>query len=330
MIPANGMVVRWVVCILVLLPPLAIGKDKKQQEAEALLAKARELSDIRCQGCPPFRMRARVRLFELPAGAAEGTYAVFWESPEKWREEINIAGYTELRVGLGERVFVKRSIRFQPYRVNMLGVVLDLRTRIALPQAAKVTRIEKRSISETDCRCVAFRVGESRGNELCFLAAEGTLCEVRGSSDRSEYSNYGPVAGKLFPRLIRLYVGDQLLDELTVGELTRVPSHDAALFIPPVGPEVQETCQNPEPMRLVKNPRPELPFGMYGAFRGIVYVVVGTDGRAHNPTIVWPSDARFGVVLLKLAAEWRFRPASCAGIPVEASATLELEYHRTR
>jgi hypothetical protein len=329
MIPTNGMVARWVVCIVMLLPLLAVGKDKKQQEGEALLTKARELSNIRCQGCPPFKMKARVHLFELAGGPGEGTYTVFWESPGKWRDEIDIAGYTELRVAQAERVFVKRSIRFQPYRVNLLREMVELPTRIALPQAAKVVSIEKCSISGAECRCVAYRVGESRVTELCFLVGDGTLCEVRQPTDRIEYSDYGPVGGMVFPRLVRLYVSERLFNELTLEEFTCAPSHDAALFIPPVGPDVQETCQNPEPMRPAKERRAELPYGMSGAFRGFIYFVVGTDGRAHNPTVIWTSDLRFGAVLLKLVPEWRFHPASCAGVPVETSATLEYEYYGT-
>src|SRR4030042_2049882 len=93
-------------------PSALQARDDKRQAAEALLAKARELSDIRCEGCPPFRLVARVR-FSLPnVVQSDGEYVLLWASHEQWREEMRFPDFTQQTYGSRLKVWRVRSISY--------------------------------------------------------------------------------------------------------------------------------------------------------------------------------------------------------------------------
>jgi TonB family protein len=53
-----------------------------------------------------------------------------------------------------------------------------------------------------------------------------------------------------------------------------------------------------------------------------VSFIVGTDGRVHSPLILeglGPSEDR---IVLDAVRSWRYRPATCNGIPTEAEGTI--------
>ena len=54
-----------------------------------------------------------------------------------------------------------------------------------------------------------------------------------------------------------------------------------------------------------------------------VSFIVGTDGRVHSPFILESAGLREDRRVLSAVRSWRYRPATCNGVPTEAEAKVE-------
>lgn len=82
------------------------------------------------------------------------------------------------------------------------------------------------------------------------------------------------------------------------------------------------TCENtaaPEPLA---TPEPLLADGKPGG-RIVISFIIGTDGRVHSPLILQTSDEIHDAIVLTAVRSWKFRPATCNGVPAESDGTVE-------
>ncbi len=82
------------------------------------------------------------------------------------------------------------------------------------------------------------------------------------------------------------------------------------------------TCENtavPEPLA---TPEPLLADGESGA-RIVISFIIGIDGQVHSPLILQTSDEVHDSILLTAVRSWKFRPATCNGMPAESDGTVE-------
>jgi hypothetical protein len=80
-------------------------------------------------------------------------------------------------------------------------------------------------------------------------------------------------------------------------------------------------CEASRPPEALATPDPLLDATGEPA-RITVSFIVGTDGRVHSPLILQglgPSEDR---VVLGVVSSWRYRPATCNGVPTEAEAKI--------
>ncbi len=64
---------------LTLIAPLSVAENKTE-EAAALVARAKQLSDIRAADSPPFRLKANIMIVSDDGGSDKGTYVETWAS----------------------------------------------------------------------------------------------------------------------------------------------------------------------------------------------------------------------------------------------------------
>jgi hypothetical protein len=73
--------------------------DNKQQESAALIMRAKQLSDLRAEGSPAFRLKVRFKITKDNSTAQEGTYTEVWVSREQcWRETV-LGDFRRTKVG---------------------------------------------------------------------------------------------------------------------------------------------------------------------------------------------------------------------------------------
>src|SRR5277367_4778453 len=69
-----------------------------QKRADALLEKARQLSNIRSPNAPAFRLKATFSFTGRDLETVEGTYTEVWISRSQWRREILVKDFHRIEV----------------------------------------------------------------------------------------------------------------------------------------------------------------------------------------------------------------------------------------
>jgi TonB family protein len=77
--------------------------------------------------------------------------------------------------------------------------------------------------------------------------------------------------------------------------------------------EPPEALATPDPLVAVSNP----------GTRVTVSFIVGTDGRVHSLFILQGIDPAEDGSVLKAVRSWRYRPAKCNGVPIDAEARIQ-------
>jgi len=54
-----------------------------------------------------------------------------------------------------------------------------------------------------------------------------------------------------------------------------------------------------------------------------VSFIIGTDGRIHSPLILESESSTEDSVVLQAVSAWRYRPATCNGVPTEAEGKID-------
>ena len=83
-----------------------------------------------------------------------------------------------------------------------------------------------------------------------------------------------------------------------------------------------ERCEDTHPPEALATPSPLLP-GTEADERLVISFVVGTDGRVHSALVLRGGDSRDDRLVLEVVRRWRYRPATCNGVPTESEAKVE-------
>lgn len=81
-------------------------------------------------------------------------------------------------------------------------------------------------------------------------------------------------------------------------------------------------CEDVQPPRALTTPEPLLA-GARGTMRVKVSFIVGTDGRVRSPLILESAGATGDRRVLQTLRSWRYRPATCNGVPTETEGKVE-------
>ena len=84
----------------------------------------------------------------------------------------------------------------------------------------------------------------------------------------------------------------------------------------------RSACWSAQPPEALATPDPLLE-PPDSSLRISVSFIVGTDGRVHSPFILESAGFREDRRVLNAVRSWRYRPATCNGVPTEAEAKVE-------
>jgi TonB family protein len=81
-------------------------------------------------------------------------------------------------------------------------------------------------------------------------------------------------------------------------------------------------CEDTRPPQALTTPDPLLvPAGAELMVK--VSFIIGTDGRVHSPLILQSAGPAGDRNILRTVRTWRYRPATCNGVPTEAEGKIE-------
>jgi TonB family protein len=321
---------NWVLVLLVLIVSVALA-DNKKQEYNALIARARQLSEIRADGLPPFQMKVSFKIIKKDSTTSEGTYSETWASRDKWRSETVVGDYHRVTVVNGDRSWISNISSDAPIGIGELGFKMEL-PKLFLE---RTDRIRDRERNSRMMRCLETKPGLFGRSALCFDKATGLVAENvqpvargSGSGDRTcTYTDYQPFGERTFPRSIRCSEDHEPVLESTLIELTKVPSPDAALFAPLANGKESVNCRGtPNPPEPIYQSAPVPPRRQNLPYPIVLWLSLGTDGIPTDVKIVRSFDPAFDNAAIEAVRAWRFKPASCDGQPMEVQINVEVNF----
>ena len=96
----------------------------------------------------------------------------------------------------------------------------------------------------------------------------------------------------------------------------------ASQFVDVPHVSARAVCQAVQPPEALTTPDPMLAVAAYGR-RVKVSFIVGTDGRVHSPLILESAGLSGDREVLEVVRSWRYRPATCDGVPTEIEGKVE-------
>jgi hypothetical protein len=318
--------------------------EDQQQKCVALITRASQLQNLMAQDVGPFRLRAHVKLFGLVEGTREGEYLRLALSPEQWFEQVRFPGYSELH-GLYEgQSWRKRNVIDKPFRFYEVSKLFDLESHLTLAPDVEIRKLMQKDIGGTDAFCIEAsptrdlwqkdsarraaisEVGISKDSQvtLCFDAASGALMSATYSSSlpRYEYEGQVTLGNKVFPKVLRCYEGKELVVEATVLDLAAQKDIEPTGFAPPAGANKWPYCESLEMPKLIEKKALSEDLLSHAkathSFGTIVCLAeVATDGSIHDlAAIQW--RGMLGQLVREAVKKWRYKPATCNGVPVPA------------
>jgi TonB family protein len=81
------------------------------------------------------------------------------------------------------------------------------------------------------------------------------------------------------------------------------------------------SCEAAQPPEALATPDPLIDAPV-AATKITLSVIVGTDGRVHSPLILESLGPSGDRIVLDAVRAWRYRPATCNGVPTEVEGTI--------
>jgi len=105
------------------------------------------------------------------------------------------------------------------------------------------------------------------------------------------------------------------------GQAWKIPVRSADFADVP-HTSARSLCEDTRPPEALTTPDPLLSRGAV-ADKVSVSFIVGVDGRVHSPLILESAGPAGDRNILQTVRAWRYRPATCNGVPTESEAKIE-------
>lgn len=309
-----------------------------QKRAEALMEKARRLSDIRSTNAPAFRLKATFSFNGKDLQRVEGTYTEVWASSAQWRRETVVNNWRRVEVGGATRFWLLDNTDDFPEQGALLPGILSMFPSTLANLAFESVSDHAEMDPPAEC---AITGPDARHLKLafCFDKKSGVLLqrilpEVRPTNivnNSCQYGSFQKIGDHWFPRQIACFEDRHRKLDAEVVDLSLEPSPEPALFTPPPGAiELGKCSVKVEPPRTVNAPNPTPPFGAQDQNRRVtVSLVVDTKGKPQNVRVVDSGGANFDKAAVGTLGSWRFKPATCNGDPMPMMISVQIDFeHR--
>jgi hypothetical protein len=316
----------WLFCavagLLAVAGSTALRGGDRSAEAEAILAKAADLVDLRGTDAVPFLLKARVRLSEGPK-SVDGVFAMSWAAPDRYRRVIGFPDYKETDVARGENYYSKRNTEGIPLMIWQLGGLMDsleLRKTLA---AAKIKRVENENVGGKAATCIWIGPGKV-DSKICVDAASGEIDLMETGLDgpvqtqmRYEYGDYQAFGSKKVPRHFASSGWDKRSIEATIEKILPVKEFAVNEFSPPAGSVTSRLCTGTEKFEGHMDPMfgEAIPVG-FDELDVDIYFEISPLGAAQSAQIVYSSDPKANKEVLHWFLGGNFPVKTCDGRPI--------------
>lgn len=308
---------------------------KKDEEAATLIDHAKQLSDIRAEGAPAFRLKLTFKIINEGGSVLDGTYTEAWVSKTQWRRETVLGDFRRTQVGAGRKRWLLDSSTAVPEHLGYFPSLTDIGRY--QPEAWKPQKVEDRKLKGLSARCIEVKPTPwGAKSALCFDKISGTITAVVSPSHQMGtrdgemvcfYADYQQFGDRVLARSYECDEDKHPTLKAKVIELAAEPATDPAFFAPPDGAKESVNCLSPiKPPTAVYQPDPKTTQIPRPGERSLVVIkiVVGTDGKPHNLRVTSGPNRDSDLAALEAVRQWIFKPATCDGEPVETEVAVEI------
>ena len=309
---------------------IVVASDSQKPDARQLLEKAQDKSNI--FALPTFEMKADIRITN-EQGSLDGSYALLWNGPEEWREDIRLPGYSETQIGGKGVVSTKRSLAAMPLRLYQLHATLGFGS---LPHADSfahvlpagddvIKNVHDRKVNGLKATCVEIVDHEKRARKMCVDSSTGMLIRDRPFADRDKIE----IEGKVFPRFLSYFEEGKAIVEIQIKELKRGEKLSPSFFVLPEGAVSRAGCMNPIvgwPDNRVAPKYPEADRQSRVQGTVAIYTLIGADGILRELNVVSGVSSGLNQSSLDAVQQWRYTPATCGGTAVPVETVIVVNY----
>lgn len=260
-----------------------------------------------------------------------GRYTEIWVSKTQWRKETELGDFRRIQSAAGRKLWLVDSTTVLPQQI------------VDIPNISDVSRLRPeawKSRKARDINGIAVHCLENSANSatwaLCFDKVSGTLyAEVSplhpwtGSSKRvclhSDYQKFGEYT---VARSYECQEDQHRNLQARVVDLTTYIAQDPTLFVLPEGAKESVNCLgSTKPPTVVYRLNPTPPRSFSGTNVVTISVIVGIDGKPHDLKVISAPNRDYDEAALEAVRQWRYKPATCDGEPMEARINVETEFH---
>ncbi len=292
--------------------------------------RGRKVGDLRCDGCPPFKLEMKLYV-PAPDGIAEGHYREIWKSKDLWRQELDLPRFSLLTVRAGTRQARLRNTNHTPVEVIKFLQGHGVNLPQIGPKEWKAD-VSQRNIDGVAAECVTLRYARdldpTRIQEYCFDTTTGVLVRKFFGDWKTawDYSDFSEWNGHRYPREIKVYADGGLAEEARVTSLTPLDGTDESFFAIPAGAVEWTICEKPTPASLAtSDPSVARFLSLSAKSRTIVWMEVAPDGGVEDINFL---DSRLPAekaqaVYSTIKKTWKFHPSTCGNTPAPSSFIFE-------
>jgi hypothetical protein len=292
-------------------------------EAEKLRLQAENLTDIRSEGSNSFRLTAQLKSFEGKSQAVEGSYELLWKQPTAWRDEIEFAGFSQVRVALGDKINIRRSSPAIPYEVLKLLTLMEFPSLLRLTNEEKIVKVREHKEKGARERVIEVSSEGDELNKRVFYFEWSTPVPTRADmnvTSRPQYffKDFTDFHGHLFPHALTELVVPHERFEIEVRDLVDEDYGDSD-FAPEPNMAWRRWCPHPEPAKYIGPAIPQSsPLVIYPLeFAVAAYGIIGLDGRVHDLAVTKSSGKAVDSWAIAFLKRLAYVPAHCGEFPVE-------------
>lgn len=312
--------------VLAAAPAIATSKNS---EAEKLLERAEQMTDIRSAGSSPFHLAARLRTYDEKGVATDGSYDLHWKSPGIWRDEIKMPGFVQTRVAATDRIYILREPRWLPLEVYNLRKLLEFPRSIRWSSEAVGTKVREKTKGTQRELSIEIRYEGDPWKRLFLNPDSGLPIRVEYIGERVEhhFDDFAEFGGHFFPRVLTEIESKRPIMEVRLTELA-TEDPNGANFVAPEGAGWMRWCPDIIPAKPSKRDEAfALPSGIHGdALRRHVTIdgIIGPDGQWENLVVVKSAGKEIDEMWLSMLRRQRYFPARCGDTPVEQEMVQDL------
>ena len=314
-----------------------LGKDDTISP-ESLFAQARKLQDVWSNGTPAVKARTEIKIVDAKGKPVTGQYLVTWISPSRWKEELEFANYTRLRVHDSKGYWQQSSLNFQPEIVFQIDSMLDFMTVLKIGAKQSLGKVKSRDKDGLRQKCTEVKWTTGTERVLCFDDANGSLLSVEyprsenqnpPDISRVEYSAFNKLGDKRIPYEVHAFRDRAALITTKVTDVTPITESDSAAFVPPANSEFWPQCDDMQSPELVNRVQPQYPTaartnGEQG--RVVFYSVIETDGTLSHLTLIQRATPTLELAASDAIRRWHYKPAACGSTPIRMEISIPVDF----